>query len=126
MPWLGAIQIGGGVLFVTFGVWTYFHVEGETEPRRARGAFEAALVLNLVAELGDKTNLATIVLAATYAAPVSVFAGAGVALTIIAVSSVVIGTGLARVLEARWIRLASTVGFIAAGVVLILEAVLGM
>jgi len=125
VPWLGAIQVGGGVLFVTFGVWTYLHVEGETEPRQARGAFAAALVLNVVAELGDKTQLATIVLAATYAAPVSVFAGAGLALTIIAVSSVVIGTGLARVLEARWIRLASTVGFIAAGVVLILEAVLG-
>lgn len=126
VPWLGAIQIGGGVLFVAFGVWTYLHVEGETEPRQARGAFATAFVLNLVAELGDKTQLATIVLAATYAAPVSVFAGAGLALTIIAVSSVVIGTGLARVLEARWIRLASTVLFIAAGVVLILEAALGM
>jgi len=82
--------------------------------------------LNFVAEIGDKSQIAVIVLVASTAAPVSVFAGAGLALTIIAVSSVVIGTGLARVLEARWIRLASTVLFIAAGVVLILEAVLGM
>ncbi|MGQ0796670.1 MAG: TMEM165/GDT1 family protein [Methanobacteriota archaeon] len=123
--WLNAIQVGGGVLFVAFGVWTYLHVEGETEPRPGRSAFVTAFALNLVAELGDKTQLATIVLAATTAAPVSVFAGAGLALTVVAVSSVAIGTALAKVLAARWIRLASTALFIAAGAILIVEAVLG-
>lgn len=125
-PWLSAIQVGGGVLFIAFGLWT--HLRGDEEAkasREDRGPFLTAFGLNFVAELGDKTQLAVIVLAATNAAPVSTFAGAALALTAIAATSVAIGAGLAKVLQARWLRIASTALFVAAGVILIVEAVLG-
>jgi len=124
-PWLSAIQVGGGILFIAFGLWTYFRGDEEETSEEGRGPFLTAFALNFVAELGDKTQLAVIVLAATNAAPVSTFAGAALALTAIAATSVVIGAGLAKALQARWLRIASTALFVAAGVILIVEAVLG-
>lgn len=123
--WLGAIQIGGGVLFIGFGAWTYLRREEEGGLRVVgKGAFSTAFLLNFVAELGDKTQLAVVFLAAAYRAPASVFAGASLALVAIAATSVGIGSGLARVLQARSLRLASTALFIGAGALLILEAAL--
>ena len=123
--WLPALKIGGGLLFITFGVWSYLRPDEEEAPEEdPRGPFFAAFALNFVAELGDKTQLAVIVLAATSAAPVSVFAGASLGLAGIAVTSVLIGRTLARVLQARWLRLASTALFVAAGIFLLVEAVL--
>ena len=119
--WSAAIRIGGGILFIAFGLWTYFRPERGEPAREGRGPFATAFALNFVAELGDKTQIAVVLLAASQAAPVSVFAGAGLGLATISVASVGIGIGLARVLEARWLRIASTVLFIAAGVLLILE-----
>lgn len=123
--WLPAIQIGGGILFIAFGLWTYFRPEEEEAPEDRRGAFATAFSMNAVAELGDKTQIAVIVLAATYAAPLSVFAGASVALVAIAATSVLIGAGLVRVLGAVWLKRIATALFLIAGVLLILDAVLG-
>jgi len=123
--WLPAIKVGGGALFIALGAWTYVRKEEKKVAEDRRGAFATALALNLVAELGDKSQLAVIVLAATYAAPLSVFAGASLALALIAAMSVLVGAALVRVLSAEWLRRVSTALFIAAGVLLILEAVLG-
>jgi len=101
------------------------HKEKELAPEDRRGAFVTALALNLVAEIGDKTQIAVIVLAATHAAPLSVFAGAALALTLIAAMSVLVGLALVRVLRAEWLRRLSTALFIAVGVVLLLEAAFG-
>ncbi len=123
-PWLAAIQVGGGALFIGIGLWTY--LRGGREPDRARdgrGAFASAFSLAFLAELGDKTQIAVIVLAASYRAPVSVFAGAGLGLVFIAAASVLIGRGLARVLRTEWIRRVSAALFIVAGVILILDAI---
>lgn len=123
--WLTAIKIAGGILFIVFGLWSYLREE-EAKPaaESTRGAFGSAFALNFVAELGDKTQLAVIVLAATYAAPASVFVGGSIGLAIIAVMSVAIGAALARVIQAKWLQRISTILFIAVGVVLIVEALL--
>jgi putative Ca2+/H+ antiporter (TMEM165/GDT1 family) len=121
-----AIQVGGGILFVLFGVWTYFRYEPE-EPiviRDSKGAFLTVFTMNALAELGGKTQLAVIILAASTAAPWSVFAGASLALAGVAGASVAIGTVLARVLRAGGRPLASTILFFAAGALLIIEALL--
>jgi putative Ca2+/H+ antiporter (TMEM165/GDT1 family) len=123
--WLPAIQIGGGALFLGFGAWTLLRREEEAEPVPSRGgAFATAFVLTFVAELGDKTQIAVVVLAATTLAPVSVFAGAAAGLVAIATTSVLIGSWLARVARASWLRIGSAVAFLAAGVLLVAEAVL--
>ncbi len=127
--WLTYLKIGGGILFILIGVWTvvqalrhHFQEEPEGRVKEKRSAFATAASFNFLAEFGDKTQIAVIILAASYDAPVSVFLGGSTGLSLIAVLSVVIGAGLARVLSERWLRLISTVLFIAAGILLIVEA----
>ncbi len=129
--WLTYIRIVGGILFIAMGVWTVVQAvrhHFQEEPREAvkekRSAFVTAASFNFLAEFGDKTQIAVIILAATYDAPVSVFAGGSTGLALIAVSSVIIGTGLARHLSEKWLRLISTALFIIAGALLIVEAFL--
>lgn len=131
--WLTYIKIGGGILFIVIGVWTVVqalrrHLKEEPQQgaKERRSAFATALSFNFLAEFGDKTQIAVIILAATYDAPVSVFLGGSAGLSLIAVMSVMIGAGLARILTEKWLRLISTVLFIVAGVLLILEAFLAL
>ncbi len=129
--WLTYIKIAGGILFILIGVWTVFqavrrHVRseaGETAQEK-RSAFATAASFNFLAEFGDKTQIAVIILAASYDAPLSVFLGGSAGLAAVAMSSVIIGTGLSRVLSEKWLRLISTSLFILAGVLLIVEAFL--
>ena len=129
--WLTYIKIGGGILFILMGVGTVVqalrhHLQEEPEQpvKEKRSAFATAASFNFLAEFGDKTQIAVIILAASYDAPISVFLGGSAGLSVIALSSVVIGVGLARVLSEKWLRLVSTVLFIAAGVLLLVEAFL--
>ncbi len=128
--WLMFIRIGGGILFVVLGVWTIFATvrrRGKAEPSErtpsgTRGALIETAGFTFLAEFGDKTQIAVIILAATSAAPISVFAGASLAEVLVAVTSVIIGVGLSRILTKRWLEALSTTLFIAAGALLILEA----
>ncbi len=129
--WLTYIKIGGGILFILIGIGTvvqalrrHFQEEPEEAAKERRSAFTTAASFNFLAEFGDKTQIAVIVLAATYDAPVSVFLGGSAGLALIAVTSVVIGKGLARYLSEKWLRFVSTVLFILAGALLIVEAFL--
>lgn len=128
--WLTFIRVGGGILFVAIGVWTVFAAlrrHGQIEspnvaPPSGRGAFVESASFTFLAEFGDKTQVAVIILAATSAAPISVFAGASLAETLVAVTSVIIGVSLSRILTRRWLETLSTTLFIVAGALLILEA----
>lgn len=130
--WLTYLKLGGGVLFVAIGAWTAVRalrrsIPEDAEPTVAerRSAFATAASFAFLAEFGDKTQIAVLILAATYDAPVSVFAGGSAGLALIAISSVVIGAGLARVLSGKWLRWISAALFLIAGVLLILEALVG-
>lgn len=129
--WLTYIKIAGGILFIVIGVWTvvqalrhHFQEEPAETVKEKRSAFATAASFNFLAEFGDKTQIAVIILAASYDAPVSVFLGGSVGLAVIALSSVIIGTGLSRFLSEKWLRLISTALFILAGILLIVEAFL--
>ncbi len=119
-----AIRVGGGVVFIAFGLITYFRREVEAEVSTRRNAFTEALTFNLLAELGDKTQLAVIILAATSVAPVSVFLGASLALVLMVTLSVVIGTSLAKFLGKEWLKLIASGRFLVVGVYLIVETLL--
>lgn len=127
-PWLQLIKVAGGILFIGLGIWIVVqavrhHGEAaEAGPQGTRGAFLETAGFLFLAEFGDKTQIAVIILAATYAAPISVFAGASLAESLVAVTSVVIGAGLSRILTRRWLEAVSTALFIIAGVLLVAEA----
>lgn len=76
--------------------------------------------LIFVAELGDKTQLTTMLLAAQSRAPVSVFTGAALALAASTLLGVVLGTAITEVVPLRYVRLGAGVFFVLVGVFLIL------
>ena len=78
--------------------------------------FTQAFALILLAELGDKTQLATLTLAASGKSRLMVFLGSALALTLTSAIAVLVGEGLARVVPEVWIRRAAGLGFVVLGV----------
>ncbi len=76
--------------------------------------------LIFLAELGDKTQLTTMVLAAQTRSPLSVFLGAALALAGSALLGVLVGSAITQVVPLRYIRLAAGGLFVAIGVFLLL------
>lgn len=68
-----------------------------------------------VAEIGDKTNLATLSLAAGNTSRWTVFAGAALALVATTAISVVAGEAITRVVSPEWLRRGAGVVFLVLG-----------
>jgi putative Ca2+/H+ antiporter (TMEM165/GDT1 family) len=69
-----------------------------------------------VAELGDKTQLATLTMSAEARAKWSVFAGSALALVATSAIAVLAGSAITRVVPAHWLRRIAGGVFIALGV----------
>ena len=72
--------------------------------------------LVFLAELGDKTQLATLSLAASGQSRLSVFVGAATALVVTSGIGVLAGEALARAVPPIWIHRAAGVAFVVMGV----------
>ncbi len=70
-----------------------------------------------IAELGDKTQLATLLFAADReVAKLTIFIGASAALVLASAIGVVAGSALAGVVDPRWLRYIAGAGFIGIGI----------
>ena len=127
------ISIAAAVAFLAFGAWT---LRGDVltagEEARAdtttRGAMVAAGAAFFLAELGDKTMLATVTLATQYPGAggvVGVWIGSTVGMVVADALAIVVGRSLGRHLPARAIRIGAAVLFFAFGLWLGLDALLG-
>jgi len=76
----------------------------------------STFALIFLAELGDKTQLATLSLAASGRSRLLVFLGAASALIATSGLAVLLGEGLARAVPAMWIRRLAGLAFIVLGV----------
>jgi putative Ca2+/H+ antiporter (TMEM165/GDT1 family) len=74
-----------------------------------------------VAEIGDKTQLATLSLAAGGKSRLSVFAGSALALCATSAIAVVAGEGVSRVISPVWLRRIAGAVFIAMGLLFLLS-----
>ena len=73
-----------------------------------------------LAEMGDKTQLAAMTMAAQTKRPWAVFIGASVALVCVSAIGVAVGQAIGNYLPLEWIRRAAAVGFIVIGVLILL------
>jgi len=71
------------------------------------------------AELGDKTQLTTMLLAAQSDAPRSVFFGAAAALVLSTLLGVLLGEAITRVVPTQYIHTGAGIGFIIIGLLLV-------
>ncbi len=78
--------------------------------------FLSTFVAIFVAEIGDKTQLATLSLSAGSASRWTVFLGAALALVATSAIAVLFGEGITRLVPAIWLRRAAGAVFVVLGV----------
>ncbi|MES2182227.1 MAG: TMEM165/GDT1 family protein [Pseudomonadota bacterium] len=87
------------ISFIAMAIWTLIPdkiEEEETKVSNQLGIFGATFITFFLAEMGDKTQLATIALAAHYAAPFAVVAGTTLGMLIADVPAVFVGNKFAE------------------------------
>jgi Ca2+/H+ antiporter, TMEM165/GDT1 family len=117
-----AIGLGGGVLFLGFAAWTLWK-DGEDDDEEGLATGSGSIVMSVaaamfIAELGDKTMLATATLAAQ-GNPVLVWIGATIGIILSGTLGVLLGRVFGARLPERATRIGSAVLFAVFGLVLI-------
>ena len=123
-----AVTIGGGALFIAFGLWTLFG--GDDDDEREDAALRSSSVLIgvtlafLVAEFGDKTMLATLTLAGAQA-PLPTWVGAGAGMTAASAIAIALAVLAGGRLPERLLHLLAAGAFLLFGVLLLYSGVVG-
>ena len=112
--------------FFAFGAWA-LRPDKLEEGRNLRGAgvFLTTLIAFFLVEMGDKTQLATVALAARYDSLVAVVLGTTLGMMLANVPAVWIGEALAQRVNMKVMRLVAAVLFALLGVVALLAPTLG-
>jgi putative Ca2+/H+ antiporter (TMEM165/GDT1 family) len=116
-PWMRWIL---GVSFLSVALWALFPDKYEGDDAKAisrAGAFTATLVTFFLAEIGDKTQIATIGLAARFELFYPVVIGTTLGMMLANIPAVIIGDRIADRLPVRAIRTAAAIVFAVLGVV---------
>ena len=95
------------ISFIGMAIWTMIPdkiEEEETHIARKFGVFSATLITFFLAEMGDKTQIATVALAAHYAAPMLVVFGTTLGMLIADVPAVFIGDKFANKIPMRLVH----------------------
>ena len=118
LPWIT------GAVFIAFGLWALHPDSLDEDPKIHRaGAFVTTTLAFFIAEMGDKTQFATMALAAQFqGALVAVVMGTTLGMMLANVPAVMVGERLARRLPLTAIRGIAAAVFIATGIVAMLGA----
>ena len=114
-----------GVSMIAMALWT-LKPDTLTEgagPTRRTSAFVATLVAFFIAEIGDKTQVATLALAAAYPNLLAVVAGTTAGMLIANVPAVFLGDALSGKLPIRKMNYVASILFLILGIVFIARAV---
>lgn len=118
--WLGpeALRWGVAIAFIAVALWTLVpdKLDEESGPASHMGAFIATTVAFFLAEMGDKTQVATIVLAAKYQALFWVVAGSTLGMLIANLPVVALGARYSNRLPLKYVRWAAAALFFVLGI----------
>ena len=114
-----------GISFLAMAAWTLIpdKIENEKSSMTTRfGVFGATLVTFFLAEMGDKTQVATVAMAAHYQDAWKVVAGTTLGMMIADVPAVFLGDKLSAKLSLKWLHAAAALVFAALGVATLMGA----
>jgi Ca2+/H+ antiporter, TMEM165/GDT1 family len=113
-PWF---RIAVGLGFIAMGLWTLVPDTFDDDEgfKRRGGAFVTTLVAFFLVEIGDKTQVATIALAARYQDVLTVAAGTTLGMMLANVPAVFLGQELVKRISLKATRIAAALLFIALG-----------
>ena len=136
--WLGALAagwLGGDALrwilgagFLAMAGWCLVPDKADDGPQAAAkaGAFLATLIAFFLVETGDKTQIATVALAARFHDIVVVTAGTTLGMMLVNTPAVLCGDGIARLVPLKPVRIAAAVLFAVLGVLTLLRLDFGL
>lgn len=114
-----------GLSFIGMAIWTLIpdKIEAEeTQVAQKFGVFGATLITFFLAEMGDKTQIATVAMAAHYAAPLMVVIGTTLGMMIADVPAVFVGDKLANKIPMKLVHSIAAAIFAMLGVATLLGA----
>ena len=114
--------------FFAFAAWALKpdKLEAGGASQAGHGAFLTTLVVFFLAEMGDKTQLATIALGARYASLAAVVIGTTAGMMAANIPAVLLGERLARTIPLRAMRVAAAASFAVFGLLLLFDVDLGL
>ena len=116
-----------GLSFVGIGLWLLVpdHIDDAEDSKVADRAFQVFLLtlgLFFVAEMGDKTQIATIALGAKYSDVLSVTAGTTLGMMLANVPAVWIGQKFTKRMPIKWVHAVAAITFISIGIATLIWA----
>lgn len=115
--WLRLILAG---TFVLFAFWILIPDKTEDSPHEGRlGAFGTTLIAFFLAEMGDKTQLATVALGARFNLPMEVTLGTTLGMLAADGLAVFLGARLTEVIPMHWIRRFAALLFFSFGILIL-------
>ncbi len=112
--------------FLGFGLWILVPDKDDDSEKQPRfGPFLTTAFLFFLAEMGDKTQFATIALGAKYQSVLWVTAGTTLGMMIADGLAIFLGEKLADKVQAKWIRIVTAVLFIGFGALSAIQALRG-
>jgi len=114
-----------GLSFVGMAIWTMIPdkiEEEEMQVAKRFGVFGATLITFFLAEMGDKTQIATIAMAAHYASPLMVVIGTTLGMLIADVPAVFVGDKLASKIPMKLVHSIAAAIFALLGIATLLGA----
>lgn len=114
MDW---IHIAASISFIIFGLWTIRGDKITDDDHRARykSAFWTVAVAFFLAEMGDKTQLATITLAAQFHTILPVWCGTLIGMIIADGFGIIVGTVLGKRIPEKTVKWVAAIVFILCG-----------
>jgi len=108
--------IGGSLIAVS--IWALFpdKADESTAARDGHGVFIATVIAFFLAEMGDRTQIATAILGAQFRAPLQVIAGTTLGMMLANVPVILLGARFAQKLPLRAARICASVLFAALGI----------
>ncbi|MFO1321375.1 MAG: TMEM165/GDT1 family protein [Burkholderiales bacterium] len=116
------LRWGVGLAFLAMALWVWIpdKLDESDEPKSHASAFVTTLIAFFLAEMGDKTQIATVALAARYPSLPAVVAGTTLGMMLANVPVVLAGHRFAGRLPLRWIRGVTSALFAGLGAVALL------
>src|SRR5690606_21235900 len=117
-----------GLSFLVFAAWALIPDTLDDCERTVtkHGAFLATLVMFFLAEMGDKTQLATVALGAKYASLAAVTAGTTLGMMAANIPAVLLGDALAKRFPLSKMRFIAAALFAVFGILILLKIKLGL
>ncbi len=119
-------RIGVGAAFIAMAAWALIPDKDDerAEQMNAGGVFLTTLAAFFLVEIGDKTQIATSLLAARYHDILTVTAGTTLGMMLANVPAVLLGAAVTRVVPLKYVRIGAALVFAAIGAWVIASAAL--